>query len=400
MQDLVVIGMGLVGSAALRHASASASVVGIGPAEPVDWAAHAGPYSSHYDSGRITRRLDARREWAVLATRAIEQYPVIEAESGIRFHHPAGLVFVRDDEAGITALQDVAAEVDIPLEVGPVADGFPGSDRLSLPGHFTALAEPGPAGAIDPRLMIEAQHRAAANNGALVARDTVVSVRPALGGYEVLTKGGRTHQASAVLLATGPYGNGLLRRPLAMGARREGVVLGEVDEAGAAALADMPSLIYLLDHEVLDDVYIVPPMRYPDGRLYVKLGGSRRGLELMREPSDMNEWMASSDADGLIAMLAEVLQSILADTTFVSWHAKPCLVTDSISGLPFIDEVEDGLFVAVGGNGHAGKSADAIGSLAADLALQGKWSDDELPADLFTADYSAFAGKTGSRHGR
>ncbi|HEY4610397.1 MAG TPA: hypothetical protein VIH06_14370, partial [Ilumatobacteraceae bacterium] len=98
--DVAVVGLGLVGAAALRYLSAADSgsrCVGIGPAEPGDWANHAGVFASHYDSGRITRKLDRRREWAILACRAIEAYPGIEAASGISFHTPAGVLFADVD---------------------------------------------------------------------------------------------------------------------------------------------------------------------------------------------------------------------------------------------------------------------------------------------------------------
>ena len=39
--------------------------------------------------------------------------------------------------------------------------------------------------------------------------------------------------------------------------------------------------------------------------------------------------------------------------------------------------------MAVGTNGYAAKSADAIGALAAGLALNGCWTDSELDATAF-----------------
>lgn len=98
--SIAVVGLGLVGSGALRHASLAGSVVGIGPAEPDDWSDHEGAFSSHYDSGRITRRLDAKREWAVLAERSIDVYGLIEEQSGITFHSPVGMAYIRQDEIG------------------------------------------------------------------------------------------------------------------------------------------------------------------------------------------------------------------------------------------------------------------------------------------------------------
>ena len=74
--DTAVVGLGLVGAAALRQISATGRhCVGIGPTEPLEWSTHRGVFASHYDSGRITRRLDKRREWALLAARAIDAYP-------------------------------------------------------------------------------------------------------------------------------------------------------------------------------------------------------------------------------------------------------------------------------------------------------------------------------------
>ncbi|NNF65017.1 MAG: FAD-dependent oxidoreductase, partial [Acidimicrobiia bacterium] len=158
MFDIAVIGLGLVGSAALRHLALSdASVVGIGPGEPTDWSVNSGPFASHYDSGRVTRRLDARYEWAELASRSIAQYPEIEAQSGLRFHRPVGFLFVRKDPIGIAQQQHVSERLDLPVvttTTDAVRDEF---QDYELPLQWTALYEPSPAGHIDPRLMVEAQ---------------------------------------------------------------------------------------------------------------------------------------------------------------------------------------------------------------------------------------------------
>lgn len=61
MFDIAVIGLGMIGSAALRYLSQPAAglhTVGIGPAEPRDWASHQGAFASHYDQAQITRVTD------------------------------------------------------------------------------------------------------------------------------------------------------------------------------------------------------------------------------------------------------------------------------------------------------------------------------------------------------
>lgn len=390
MQDLAIVGMGLIGSAALRHAAKTSAVVGIGPPEPSVWATHDGPFASHYDSGRVTRRLDAKREWAILAGRAIEQYPLIEAASEISFHRPTGLLFVRHDEAGAARLRSVAAELDIPIEEGDPVRSLAEKHGIALPESATVMAEPGPAGVIDPRAMVAAQHRAAKRDGALVARDTVMSIRPALDGFELLTVGGRTHQARNVLVAAGAYTGSLLRQELAVSIRPEAVVMAEVDRADAERLEIMPSIIHLLDHPDLDDVYINPPMTYPDGKTYIKIGGSHQQPIAMNNPGDYRAWMSADVPERSISMLRDVLMAVLPDVEFRSLQSKPCLITDTETGLPYIDKTDTGVTVAFGGNGHAAKSADAIGAMAAALALTGQWPDEELPASLFKTRYGSF----------
>ncbi len=64
MFDVAVIGIGMLGSAALRYLSrpdTGLSALGIGPAEPQDWRTHQGAFASHYDEARITRVTDPER---------------------------------------------------------------------------------------------------------------------------------------------------------------------------------------------------------------------------------------------------------------------------------------------------------------------------------------------------
>jgi glycine/D-amino acid oxidase-like deaminating enzyme len=52
--------------------------------------------------------------------------------------------------------------------------------------------------------------------------------------------------------------------------------------------------------------------------------------------------------------------------------------------LPYLEIVEPGLVMAVGTNGYAAKSADAIGAVAAGLVLNERWTDTELDQEAFT----------------
>merc|ERR1712181_51852 len=45
-----------------------------------------------------------------------------------------------------------------------------------------------------------------------------------------------------------------------------------ISEDEASRLADMPSLVTNYTSGLLDGTYILPPIRYPDGKIYLKLG--------------------------------------------------------------------------------------------------------------------------------
>ena len=66
------------------------------------------------------------------------------------------------------------------------------------------------------------------------------------------------------------------------------------------------------------------------------------------------------------------------------WSTKPCLIPDTPTKLPYLEITEPGLVMAVGTNGYAAKSADAIGALAAGLVVNGAWTDPDLDEQSFT----------------
>ena len=91
MYRCIVVGRGLIGSAATRHlAETGDGIACVGPDEPGDRAAHTGVFASHYDEGRMTRVVDPEPEWSITAKLSIERYRDLEARSGVRFFTPSG----------------------------------------------------------------------------------------------------------------------------------------------------------------------------------------------------------------------------------------------------------------------------------------------------------------------
>ncbi|MCU1498584.1 MAG: hypothetical protein JWM47_2537 [Acidimicrobiales bacterium] len=403
--DAIVVGLGLIGSGALRHlATGGVDVVGVGPAEPEDLTHHHGVFASHYDSGRITRKLDARFEWAELAVRAIAQYPQVAAEGGVDFHVPAGTVFASGDRAHIDALDAVGRRVGADHRVvGSAVDGLAttadgrvlmAGGLLALPRGSTVVAEPAPAGFIDPRRMLRAQLTGAVGRGARVICEEATSVEAHGSGWRVTAAGGTVVTAPRVLLATGAHTDELdaARATFANRVRPETVVLAALDADEQARLGGMPSVLAHLTGSSFGDLYQVPPTAYPDGTVNLKLGATLRGWQPLATGEQRRAWMAGTAHESYRDELRGLVEDLVPGIRARSWTTKPCMITDTPSGLPTVDHLADGLVIAAGGNGYAAKSADAIGALAVSLLLAGTWTDAVLDPAPFARPSGSGAG--------
>ena len=148
------------------------------------------------------------------------------------------------------------------------------------------------------------------------------------------------------------------------------VLFAEVGPADFKRLADMPSLIRNGPSEA-ESFYLLPPILYPDGKTYIKIGGDPDDLVLGSEP-EIRAWFRSGGRAEAARHLADHLAAILPDFTPASTHFSPCVVSKTQTDYPYIGFVEsDRVAVLTGGNGMAAKSSDEIGRLGASLMLDG-----------------------------
>lgn len=373
----LVIGAGLIGAAAARHLSARvADVAVVGPDEPADWQHHDGVFASHYDSGRITRRLSRDRLWARLAADAVGGYRALEQAGGVPFYNPVGCLTAAPHDADyLAAVTAVGDELGVAYEryasAAALAAAHPG---VVVSAECAGVFEPAPAGIIDPRALIRAQLTVAQRQGATLIRATARAVQPDAAGVRVTTDDGAVLRAERVLVAAGAFSNGygLLAQPLALRVKSETIVLARVSEAEAARLRALPAVLYEIDSPVLDEIYCLPPLRYPDGAFYIKMGCNTVADRTLPDVAAMRAWMMHGDSDGMLPALRAALAALLPGVAVEQWRSGRCLVTYTPHGYPFIDQLGERLFVATGGNGHAAKCSDTLGRLAARRVL-GEW---------------------------
>jgi sarcosine oxidase len=390
--EYIVVGKGLMGAAAARHLSAhSPNTALIGPDEPADRPSHVGVFGSHYDEGRITRILDPDRIWALLAQRSIARYRDLERRSGIPYYDEVGHLAVGPRPEGaedyVARLHAVAQDLGVVYETYEAAALRARFPYLAFEAGAVGLYQPHTAGHVSARAQVRAQAAVAAQQGATIVRETVHRVRQVDGGVEVSTEAGHTYHGAKALVAAGGFSNTkqLLPRPLAMTVYARTVVLAELDQAQVEHLQGMPSIIYR-PHAEAARCYILPPIRYPDGKSYVKIGGGPLDRAL-RSWADLVAWFRSPGDAEEARHLAELLRTIIPHLRPVSLQSESCVTSYTRTGYPYADLLPGGrMGVLTGGNGSAAKSADEIGRMGAEMLRAGQWAYD-LEAAHFRAQF-------------
>ncbi|MEB2843218.1 FAD-dependent oxidoreductase [Rhizobiales bacterium RZME27] len=381
----IIIGCGMMGAAAARHLSTwTDGVAVIGPAEPAETVSHEGVFASHYDEARITRTIDPDAVWARLANRSIARYDEIAKESGVDFYSEVGCLVVGPQRDGDTTyvgcVEKAAAQLGVATEnMGDarLRESFP---YFSFPNGSDGIFEEKSAGHINPRRLVKAQTIQAERQGATVIRQTVVSTREEAGRVTVATAEGKTYTAEKVLVAAGGFSiaEKLLGARLDLKVFARTVSFFEIDEAQMEAYGKMPSLIWKWTEED-DGIYMLPPVRYPDGKLYLKIGGDPDDVELKTEP-EIRDWFRSGGRESTNRHLTEVVGKLVPDVDLSRNSMAACVTSFTPTDYPAIAMTSARMGVLTGGCGAAAKSSDEIGRLGAELLFRGRIEDDAYGA--------------------
>lgn len=403
--EVVVVGAGMFGSAAAKYigrAGADVLVIGAGQSHHVA-SASLPAFGAHFDEARIVRRLGWDLLWGTLDSRSAERLRTVEAESGVGFFSECGALAlmgkgVRQHTAEMLRLC-AAAGVAVE-EVSGTALGreFPDLGMPPVAGGVDGLLERQSAGYLNPRRLVKAQLDLALAAGARLVRGHVSAAgKDSAAGPWLLQVAGNGSvfqvQAEKVLVAAGSLINRSGALPvgheLDLQAFTEPNLLFEVAEDQLERLRTLPTVVVVDPEDSGNDnlsAYLLPPVRYPDGKWYVRIGpGMQPLVRELRTAQEMLSWYAGQAITREQAQfLRNMMRMLVPSLEPVSVHAACCVVDKTPTRYPYLGALDedDSLTVAVGGNGHGARGSDEIGRLASTVVLGQKW-DFPLPQEVF-----------------
>ena len=392
MFSVVVVGGGMIGSSAAKWVadisdSSAGKVALVGEGEPKN-KKECEIFGAWFDEGRITRILDRKDSWRLLAEKSIRRYREIEKKSGVSFYHEVGFLSLFDDkfksktdlEDAVNIIRESGYECDL-VDSSCAPEIFP---DIKLPDNVFGYYQPDYSGYINPRELVKAQQVLAESKGCTIIDAAVKEVIKEEDKYRLSLSNGEIIRASKVLLATGAYLNlskhlqHFFTTEASLKLTTQTVAYLRISEEEANRLAYLPTLVTSYTSGALDGTYILPPIKYPDGRFYLKLGHHDAFEGEVETVEEVLDWYRNGSGDNeAVTELAAFLQNFIKDLKVESVSGGCCVTAKTpTKDAPYIDEITDGLFVAAGGCGYAAKSCDEIGRIAAVLVVEGRWDSD------------------------
>ena len=377
--DIIVIGLGAMGSAALYQlARQGAKVLGIDQFRPPHTLG-----SSHGES-RITRlAIGEGAAYVPFAQRSHAIWRELEAESGAALLTLSGGLIICPIAGGaqfhgqrdfVEHTAAIARQFAIAHQVWDAATVRERWPQLRITDREHAYYEPS-GGLVAVERAIETQLRLAKQRGASIhLEEEVLSYIPTADGVTVTTKAG-VYGADKVILAAGPWVRSLLPKALATQFRiyRQVIYWFEVDEPARFHSDRFPFLIWIGDTQ---EEYF---------SLFPYAEGGTVGAKVLTEEYQQTVTPTSVDrtvhAQEVQRIYREFVQRRVAGVQARCLKSEVCLYTNTPDENFIIDfhPESDRVIVASPCSGHGFKHSAAIGETLAQLALTGKSTLDIQP---------------------
>lgn len=364
--DVIVAGLGAMGSAAAAHLAARGQrVLGLEQYQP----AH-DQGSSHGHSRVIRLAYFEHPSYVPLLRRAYALWKDLERETGRDLLTvTGGLMVGRPDSEVVRGTLESARQHDLPHEVLDAASIQRRFPPFTPASHLVGVFEP-QAGVLRPEACVEAHLAVAATHGADLRfgeRVTGWTAPPGGDGVEVQTDRG-AYAASRLVLAPGAWAPDLFALPqLPLEVERQ--VLFWLDPAGGVApFAPDRFPVYVWDHGAGVQVYGFPAQDGPPEG--VKVAFFRTGRGTRCTPQTIDRHVHPDEVTMMREAIAEVIPSLARGDLRAATTCMYTLTPDHhfvMGPHPRHPQV----VLASPCSGHGFKFATVVGEILADLAIDG-----------------------------
>lgn len=378
--DLIVVGLGAMGSSVLRHAArAGHRALGIDLHDPPH------EFGSSHAETRITRlAIGEGAQYLPFVARSHEIWRELEAESGRSIFMQTGgyTIAPQSSDTGerwgdfVNVTASIAAENGIEYAKLTPEQFMLLQPALNVPSDYVVGFEPS-AGVVLISEAIGAQLKSATDLGAKKLVNTrVTSIEPTSSGAVVTTVPGTTFSASKVIVTTGPWICDLVPSFTDhLEVTRQTVVWFDVDDPDTFSTENF-SYVMWPGHSIDDYVALWPT---PPGSM---------GLKAMRERFDQPCHPDTVDRTVSEAEIAELYERYVdgkvAGVRPKALNATVCLYTNTADEHFLIDQHRDSpdIIVASPCSGHGFKHS---GGLAEAIMQQAMTGQSDLDLSLFSA---------------
>lgn len=371
--DVIVIGCGAVGSAAVLHlARAGRRVLGIDRFQPPH------RFGSTHGETRITRAaIGEGVDYTPLAQRSHEIWRALEQETGTRLFAQCGCLFIPSQDGGeirgVTSAQ-FFANVETAARLHSV-DGetlSPERLRAEYPAFATAANDRAFLDREGGYLLVEdcvrAELAVAARHGAeLLTGRRVTSFRRAGGVLNVTMDDGTSASATTLVVTTGPWITELIA-PLRRRVRITRQVLYWFELLSNPERFGPDAPVFIWDvagrERAVSDIYGFPWLGTP-------ANGVKIANEVTTGEIDPDHVAREVTAKEIAAMFEGYVRPFLPDLGPRCLRSEVCLYTNASGGRFIIDRdpADENVIYASACSGHGFKHSPAVGEALAAMAL-------------------------------
>jgi len=365
--EIAVVGAGPFGAATAMDLAARGSrdVILIGPAEHSPTASSATALASHFDESRNSTAMDSDPEWAEMARSSYAPLRALESRSGMKILHEIGSLRVTQGRLAegyfdLGGIRKTAADLGVQLvDLGSDALAARYPDARFDANSLGLLQERG-AGLIRPRRLVAALRKVAIEDGATWIDDAVTRIEPRADHVDLQMGSGTTVRAERIVVATGAaaIGQSLLSESTRASVKLRANQTTNIEVPDEFETKVPAAMITNSSDSEFFGGFVAPPLRYADGRRYIKVVGEARSL--------VDGTVVPDQVDAAVRAARRLFPSLTPGAV----DNRVCMTTDTAGGKPIVDWVDARIAVAIAGNGKGVKAALEIGRRAASLVAE------------------------------